>query len=777
MIAMKQYKSRQKLSVQSAPVSRPALSPSPRQFWEKGPGVEGYFCRAFTLIELLVVIALTAILLTLVFGPLINTLNLTSRASTQIESQQTGRDVLRRMETELSGPVFVYDNVFQGPGTLNSAGNAIGNVGDPDGRVNIWMYGANTATPYVYNPIVGAPVVVPIRFGMIEYVQPAGQAESSGSALVDPTTGKPDPGANAPGNVSLPLVRGRTITRVFPGLQNNTSGATSATQDGVTLTGQPVDAQGAFHGYANRYDDASDVTTRQDNRVTLYRAEVQPYIKDPNTGNYVPNIALFHTLNAQGGRGQSTTGAIILDDPNFFYDTTPVPAAYVRVGAPGVDVGSRASVPMWECWKAVSQPLLPLNKGDAIEVRRDDYHKIVYDANNIPIVRPLITFTPQYVENDPGIPASVEATASETPYTAATTFRSQYGAWARPFRILVYRSPDGLQDPLTYIDPTTKSPLYYEMDDPNTGILNQGAGANVGPVLDQYGAWTNTPQFAFTPDYDKGTINFAFPHTVYDRATDGSPLPMYYNATTVNSQIDILSNGEPLTGKRYLWLRYFDGTNTLNPGTAMSPLAKFYVPLDNPIKTPPTQPNVRIVPGSERIFGPDQLPGAHYGYRTLYTRVSAYAGQIGPNQYKILYENAANANYVNDVNDPRVQTGYVEFDSQPDKDIGSQPNIGSINLDPSIENPSQAAGMTPVYRQHSLPLLKYNPATGANVPADPIEISYSFQMNRPSDVVKIDYLTRSILNVTMEMRLYDTRSARPQTTQLTSKVSVRNLQR
>ena len=728
--------------------------------------------HAFTLIELLVVIALTAILLTLVFGPLINTLNLTSRASTQIESQQTGRDVLRRMETELSGPVFIYDNAFQGPGDPMGYGN----VGDPDGRVNIWMYGQNGT-----NPIGGAPLVVPIRFGMIEYVQPAGQAESSGSTLVDPTTGKPDPRANAPGNVSLPLVRGRTIARVFPGLQNNTSGATNVTDsNGVTLSGQPVDAQGAFHGYANRFDDAADVNAKQDNRVTLYRAEVQPYIPDPTAPagvvRYVPNIALFHTLNAQGGRGQSTNGTIILDDPNFFYDTTPVPAAYVRVGAPGVDVAGRATVPMWECWKAVSQPLLPLNKGDAIEVRRDDYHKIMYDANGLPIVRPLITFTPQYVENDPGIPASVEATASETPYTAATTFRSQYGAWARPFRILVYRSPDGLQDPLTYQDAMGK-PADYEMDDPNSGILYQGVGPNVGPVLDQYGAWTNTPMFAFTPDYDKGTINFSFPHTVYDRKSDGSPLPMYYNATTVNSQIDILSNGEPLTGKRYLWLRYFDTTNALNPNTAKSPLNQFYVPLDNPITTPATQPKVHITPGSERIFGPDQIPGAHYGYRTLYTRVSANAGQIGPNQYKILYENAANANYASDVNDPRVQTGYVEFDSQPDKDIGSQPNIGSVNLDPSLENPSQAAGVTAVYRQHSLPALKYNPAIGANVAADPVEVSYSFQMNRPSDVVKIDYLTRSILNITMEMRLYDTRSARPQTTQLTSKVSVRNLQR
>ena len=760
--------------------------------------------RAFTLIELLVVIALTAILLTLVFAPLINTLNLTSRASTQIETQSTGRIVMRRLEAELSGPVFVYDNVFQGLGSAN------GQLGDPDGRVNIWLNRMGATN----SPISGIPVVKPIRFGMVEYVQPASQSENSASTLIDPTTGKPDPGASAPSNVSLPLVRGRTVVRIFPGFQDNRSGTTTLTDEsGQTLSGQPVDASGNYHGYANRFDDATDVNPSQDNRITLYRAEVQPYIKDPNTGNYVPNIALFHTVSG-GVRGQSTTGSIILDDPNFFYDTTPVPAAYVRVGAPGVDIAGRANVPMWECWKSVSQTLLPLNKGDAITLERDDRHQVVFrDKNGLrpqdtgsaapfdPVIRPLITFTPQYVENDPGVPASVEATAAETPYTAATTFRSQYGAWARPFRVLVYRSPDGNQDPLTFVDPTTKSPLYYEMDDVSSGIGFQGPSPNpassVGPHLNADGSWNTgfDPKFAFTVDYDKGAVNFAFPHTVYDRASNGSPLPMYYNASTINSQIDVIQNGEPLTGRRYLWLRQFDGTNTLNPSTAVSPLNKFYVPLDNTVGVSPTPPNVRIVPGSERVFGPDQLPGAHYGYRTLYTRVSSTAGQIGPNQYKILYENIANANAVSDPNDPRVQTGYIEFDSQPDTDpyLTNSTGVGSANLDPADDMPithlKTVQGTTkqvpPTYRTHSLPERKWMPdpsapndtTKGTVVAADPLEISYSFQMNRPSDVVKIDYLTRSILNINMEMRLYDPRSARPQTTPLTSKVSVRNLQR
>ena len=199
---------------------------------------------------------------------------------------------------------------------------------------------------------------------------------------------------------------------------------------------------------------------------------------------------------------------------------------------------------------------------------------------------------------------------------------------------------------------------------------------------------------------------------------------------------------------------------------------------------------MRVVPGSERIFGPDQNPGPRYGYRTQYTRVSANAGNVGHNQYKILYENATGAGNTADAADPRVRTGFVEFDSLPDN---NNIDIGSQNIDPSDDIPmkhlkSVSGVMTlvdPVYRNHSLPEHKWVPdpnapldtSKGTVVTADPVEVSYSFQMNRPTDVVKIDYLTRSILNVAMEMRLYDPRSARPQTTQLVDKVSVRNLPR
>jgi prepilin-type N-terminal cleavage/methylation domain-containing protein len=748
--------------------------------------------NAFTLIELLVVIALTSILLTLVFVPLTNSLNLTSRAGTQIEAQSAARDIMRQIQAELSGPVFVYDNASQGVDALGGQGR----LDDPDGRIYFWAYGQ----PATGTNAIGGPAVPELlRYAMVEFVQPASQSEQSPSTLTDPTTGKPLQTPNAPTNMSLPLVMGRTIERYFVGVRDNTSGPTTLTDlRGNTLSGMPVSSSGAFHGYANRYDDAGDVNIQADNRATLYKAEVQPFVIDTATSKYGVNVGLFHTLNDDGTKGSDPTKPIILDDPNFFYDTTLVAS---RFAAPGVNVNGRAAVPMWENWKAVSQSLLALNKADAITLERDDRNGILYrdsegrlptdagaTAPFLPVIRPLITFTPQYVENDPGVPSSLENAGAESPYSAATQFRSQYGAWARPFRVVVYRAPDTQTDPLNYVDPATKKPLTYEMEDPNIGITFQGTPGNVGPAPDASGFWTNkNPQYAFTVDYEKGTVNFAFPHWVLDKDASGNPVPMFYNPNTVNSKIDVLlANGDAQYAKRFLWMRDFDINNTANPAGAISPLKQYDVLND----TPPSFYRVRVVPGSERIFGPDQNPGPHYGYRTQYTRVSANVGSIGHNQYKILYENAPNAANTADAADPRVRTGFVEFDSLPDT---NGIDIGSQNIDPTDDIPmthlknvnGNQVPVPPTYRNHSLPEKKWVPdptaptdtTKGTVVDADPVEVSYSFQMNRPTDVVKIDYLTRSIMNVNMEMRLYDPRSARPQTTQLVDKVTVRNLPR
>ena len=53
---------------------------------------------------------------------------------------------------------------------------------------------------------------------------------------------------------------------------------------------------------------------------------------------------------------------------------------------------------------------------------------------------------------------------------------------------------------------------------------------------------------------------------------------------------------------------------------------------------------------------------------------------------------------------------------------------------------------------------------------------YNFQMNQANDVVKFDYMTRDLMNFTLEMRLYEVGSGKPQVTRLADKIKVRNLQ-
>jgi len=686
--------------------------------------------RAFTLLELLVVIALTAVLIILIFKPLTDSINLTNRAGTQIESQTAAREILREITTELASAAAVYDN------------------SKPEAKVNLWL-----------SDKTGAPFVYPAQYAKIDYVMAARQLENqstNGKYITDPTTGQQIQKDTDPQNIALSVTPGRTITRMFLGSRDNTSGPDTS---GGKTSGMPVVNPLAnpvvFHGYANRWEDPTN--TQVDNRISLFKAEVQAFILDPTgaTKKFVPNIALFHTLNATTGLPDNdpTNNNIIIDDPNFFYDTTLIPAAYAP---PGVNINGRGEIPMWECWRTVSHSMLPLLKADLVGLARDSSNNIVYDAANRPTVRLLASFTPTYVQNDPGLASSLENTGAETPYTAATQFTSTHGAWNTPYRVLVYRGASDKDDPLA------QNPLNWYESDNKAGpgnasdfITHLGAGADVGPqmTVSPTGAliFNNpTPEMAFTVDPKRGAINFNFPQSVYVHDNKGVALPVLFNSADVNAQI--FDTTYPDNPKRYLWLGVPTASSIWNVpnGAALNPLEQI--------------PTARVVPGTERIFGPDQRPGLHYGQRIQYSRVSANVGAIGANQYKINYQDIGDANNSSIANDVHVKAGYIEFDSN--NDTASNPNLTGQ------ENPNLAQ-----YRPHSLPELTFDPVNGVNVPAAPVEIYYQFQMNRPNDVVKIDYMTRDLMNVALEVRLYDPGSARPQDTQLASKVEVRNLQR
>jgi prepilin-type N-terminal cleavage/methylation domain-containing protein len=136
----------------------------------------------FTLIELLIVIAITAILLGLLFGPLIQSFNFTNRVRAQGAAQDAARFGLERIRRELSQATFVFDNsqtplVF--PFGVQQADPAAGDIikTDRSGGGPIRLV---RTTGY-------QPGEVPILFARVDFVS-AAQTQRDNTATLDPTT-------------------------------------------------------------------------------------------------------------------------------------------------------------------------------------------------------------------------------------------------------------------------------------------------------------------------------------------------------------------------------------------------------------------------------------------------------------------------------------------------------------------------------------------------------------------------------------------------------------
>ncbi len=796
--------------------------------------------RGFTLIELLVVIAVTAILLTVLFRPLISSYELTSRATTQIQSQAAARSAMQQISGLLGNAAYVFDNAG-----LSSPGSAATNT-----SLNLWLQND-----------LGAPIVVSSVFSMVEYVPAARQLEQVADKQFDPVTGKRiiipidpttgqsiyDPYAvSGQAGVALPVLPGRLLGRIFVALSDNASSAdTHAINTAFNPYDKPNTPSGKWSGmplkpYANQFEDPRTVNDVTDNRYTVWNAEAPIYIAldhsgkiifpdssdtSGNTPDYVPNLQLFHIKDKTGAvhdvisdfMNQTTRAAmglhVVVHDPNFFYDAQLAGDGTTKWASPGwKDLNNDGFVQVWENWRAMATNLLGNGrKIDMVALDRDPNTNAVqyFDSKGTaavaptlgwPHVRPLVRFAPATVQNDAAVATSLDSNGNESPSPVSSLFTTQFTHWANPFRVMVYRAANG-------VNPLTQSLLdYFETTDSGQIVhvqnLAQGATPpdpttlpDVGPMIDPTkGIFTNTAtDFAFEIDNERGTINFAFPSTVLIHDANGSPLTAVFKPGDVNRATDRGSKAWmalPLDDppRRALSLETLDPV--ANPNMANIALQPLSIGM-----SPTWYANVAIVPGTEVVFGPDQLPGPHYGTRIQYTRVPSKSGDpIGPNQYKINYQSE---------NDPlpapqhvELSRGFMEFrpgaetsNPYPDPDDNNLLTVNSLDhawrgglFDAAVD-----------FKPYGLPEYKANPAfdpalpntpanpkflpgSGEGVPSDPVEVFYKFQTNRANDVVKVDYLTRELITVTVEARLYDPSSSRPSSTILTQKLKIRNLQ-
>ncbi|MGB9619028.1 MAG: hypothetical protein ACPL7K_01295, partial [Armatimonadota bacterium] len=201
-------------------------------------------------------------------------------------------------------------------------------------------------------------------------------------------------------------------------------------------------------------------------------------------------------------------------------------------------------------------------------------------------------------------------------------------------------------------------------------------------------------EMAFTVDLNKGTVNFALDPPRPGGARAG-PVCLL-DPEAINAAFHNVYQTDRGSARRMALLSTFD------------PTSPFYFS------------NARIVPGSERVVGPDMAPGSHYGKPIRYERVPLSLGDPTYNQYKIDYD-----------------TGWIEF--SPDE-------------------------------RHDLPVIPGN-GPGRHVP---IAVDYKVQFNREEDVVKGDYTTKSLVTIHMGIRMFDPETSKPHEVDLTNSVKVRN---
>lgn len=346
--------------------------------------------------------------------------------------------------------------------------------------------------------------------------------------------------------------------------------------------------------------------------------------------------------------------------PDFFYDANSAPNG--RTFA--------------QNWKAISKTVGPVRDVDLVMVE--------YNGTVPVTVTPSIKFVPNVVTNDVLSPTDIGRQSEGEPVSPPTTYRATSGQWAPNFQVRLYRD-------INDNNPNNDVVYYTERTPAGNIVIKRG-----GNVVFDITAWMSSgtmtpakPEMMFTVDANKGQVDFAIPmpHELWDSGDT--------------------TNGIPSLNK------------FVADAAAANESALRMVALKPPVDLG-SGSLVRIVPGSERVLGPDWTSGPGYGESVQYTRVASLLEDPGPNQYRI--------NYV---------TREVVFYSLPHPIM-----------------PEGKAGL---------------------------DISYSIQTNQgfdasSGDILSADYTSKNLLNAQVAYRIFDDRG-KAQQLSLSNSVLVRNFHR
>ena len=714
---------------------------------------------AFTLLEMLVVIAISALLLGLLFGPILQAFNINRRTQAIAGAQDAARTGLERLVRELRQATYVYDN-SQTPIVL-----PIDDPATPDDDKQGISYGRPR---YLY--------------AKVDFI-PAAVRDPEADAPIDPTTGEQVGGTD----LRFPLApSNRRVVRYWIGLRRNVDTTTN---------------KALF--YTNVYEFRRDTRTPY-NPFVLYRAEFDPY--DPNLFAFGANgnpAVTFEDLTENAGG---------FNDPNFFYNEKP---ADTTVTLPGGRQQAGNGKTYAENWRAIASPILSVENLDLIAWNRDEAGNVrpASTANPTGAFSPLVAFAPGTVVGDTATPGFLTDTGNESPGAVPSVYSAKHGQWVLPYTVTFFRGAtrSATGENFLRVQVAAEGNTVRIFD---TGVDSGGSLTTADPTNQDTGDFTwrvgrsgnvfiKTRSLTYQIDPQRGRIVTAFPPLA---ATDAG-VPLFSAAN------------EPIQTVYRLNTRFPSGTGAPagpQPGT---PLPNQNLPpiLTYPLNQGIWEANLRqrsyfalypasavpdpgpqgtydspldrfggalIVPGSERVLGP-----SNGGYNTLtgYQRVPAIAS---------VSKQAATIVNVG----TSLTSQFTRYQGPP-----AGPQTYRLDLD---LNPLQPTIIFDEYRgDNNFPQGLWA-AAGDDADQKEIQVTYLWQNNYartpPSasdpttfgpplavdgeptpgrsaapepDVVKVDYSTRSLMNVRLGARVYDVSSGRPQTIQISDRVKINNVGR
>ena len=598
--------------------------------------------RAFTLIELITVMAITAVLMTIIVVPMIQSFNFVRTAQAFADAQEKGRLVLERVSREINNSAGVRDN------------------SGVRGACDVVLPGAN-----------GAAETIRLLYTKLDIVKPAQTGYADANGIKNPVTGKFDPTLKSlKGQIVLPVAPGTTIVRYFIGLRN------------------------PFGTYTNPYDGLLMARSgNQDNLYVLFRAEVNPYVL--SGGSLVANGRYFEVNSANEP---------VIDDPSFFIndgsDTTDPTTKGYRIAnwlkdatiitelsrfdmiMPIYDKRTRDvrydnNVPrilpliQFKPTRMSSEPAEGIEavrlgeESESMDQYTSDVHKTKMAGWANVIVR---AYSAGWTSGNEYEVARDDGTGNTKIYAYDPAGGDELSTGIELFDITAYEN--AVQSGLT-------ADRYHFSLALNTGNLTTAIrraafmpfflNPHGGKIISSFGIWEvgqdvnaannnlpsmdTGPQVAYAEDE-----TITMPGTFSDYSTINERfLKVWLDYSDLRQNI-----------QRYIDLRVTpnaDGTpSPLNP----DPLVGF--------------PGATIVPGSEEVMGPNQNSISGLGNIIRYTRTT---GRPGPNQYRINYTNLPEptdysllglttppadytpTNFESAVYQPRFKVGYIELNSNP----------------------------------------------------------------------------------------------------------------